>query len=115
MTGNDCYALRSAFLHEGSNIVSGHNHEIVREKFIIMYSEHIYIHKCGTDKLTIFLTDFCIDIINSVEIWLKNIELCSDRTKINKVNQLMKVYLPDVIDSNGRSYGAIINNLEDET
>lgn len=116
MTGNDCYALRCAFLHEGSNNINEQGAaEQVGEKFIIMCSDVIQIHKCASDKLTFFLTNFCIDIINGIEDWLKEVSIDKDKARQNKVNTLMKIYLPDQVDNNGNVLGAIINNLEKET
>jgi DNA topoisomerase-2 len=101
MKGNDCYALRCSYLHEGSNKVSKteskkNDDDIITEKFVLMYSQGIKLHKVSNEgKIVLFLPDFCMDIVVGVLKWLNVIENEIDETRRNKNNSLMKIYLPD--------------------
>ncbi len=97
LTGNDCYALRCSYLHEGSNNVSEQEaSEIITEKFVLMFSQGIKLHKVSNEgKIVLFLPDFCMDIVEGVLKWLNVIENEIDETRRNKNNSLMKIYLPD--------------------
>ena len=114
MTGNDCYALRCAFLHEGSNNVSEHGaREKITEKFVLMYSQGISIHCCTYQgKIALMLPNFCNDIIDGVEKWMGIIENDKDETRKSKNNSLMKIYLTD--STHGNVTISHIGNLWEE-
>ena len=101
LTGNDCYALRCSYLHEGSNKVrktesKKNDDDIITEKFVLMFSQGIKLHKVSNEgKIVLFLPDFCMDIVEGVLKWLNIIENEIDETRRNKNNSLMKIYLPD--------------------
>ncbi len=97
MTGNDCYALRCALLHEGTSNVASHSaHEYVSEKFILYHSKGIGMHCCSQKgKLVIDIPTFCLDISEGVLKWEREIE--SDKEKKDAIASLLKLYLPDKV------------------
>jgi hypothetical protein len=73
LSGNDCYALRCAFLHEGEFDITGQSARDILEKFnfVVPFSNFIY-HKNQFDRTLFLQVDlFCIDIIRSVEEWMR--------------------------------------------
>ena len=114
LTGNDCYALRCSYLHEGSNNVSEQTaREIITEKFVLMFSQGINFHKCSNrGKIVLFLPDFCKDIAEGVLKWINVIENEIDEIRRIKNNSLMKIYLPD--SHSGNMVFSQIGNLWEE-
>lgn len=80
LSGNDCYALRCALLHQGSDDISGQRVREVLEHYIFMTEgSHCNLFKdCvfdGVKKsfLQINVKLFCKDICTAVETWLSTV------------------------------------------
>ena len=110
MTGGDYYALRCAYLHQGSFDVSGQNAREVVEKFIMHHSVAIRIHKVRNNgKLVIDISTFCEDIAKGVETWEAEVRLDPENRRRALIESLMPLHLPDV--HHGNMVVATIGNL----
>jgi len=92
MSGNDCYALRCAFLHEGTFDISMQRaQEIITNFEIIAPGESkCVMHKNKmNDKLQLDVKIFCGKIIDAISRWLSDIS--NDQTKNEKLNLLMQM------------------------
>lgn len=82
LTGNDCYALRCSFLHEGTNNTEQQRAREILDNFIfIPKGSHCnWIHQSvvGDPKydnksiLQLSVERFCLDIVEAVRVWSKN-------------------------------------------
>lgn len=96
MTGNDCYALRCAILHQGVDDLAGHKAREKVERFIFHHSKAIIMHCCVQDKkLLVDIPTFCNDIIDGVVAW--EVEVAGDSNNLRKsaVSNLLSLHLPD--------------------
>lgn len=104
LSGNDCYALRCSYLHQGSHIIEGQPISEVISKFSFSPEGS---HLCsfinietgskddGKNICHLSVKSFCEDLISSSENWLTDIESnndiqsrISEMLKINIVNKL---------------------------
>jgi len=93
LSGNDCYALRCAYLHEGkSDIVKQRARDVLDDfEFLIPPLNNWKVHKNqANNKLQLQVNIFCQDIINGIEDWRKDIS--SDEEKQKKLTDFLKVY-----------------------
>lgn len=75
LNGNDCYALRCAFLHEGiTDITKQKAREALENYKFIMPHPGIILHNNLLDNtLQLQIDIFCEDICQGVEAWLEDI------------------------------------------
>ncbi len=92
LTGNDCYALRCAYLHEGkSDIVEQRVRDVLEDFEFLIPSNGWKIHNNQkNNKLQLQVDIFCQDILNGINKWLK--DSSSDPEKKNKLNGFLKIY-----------------------
>lgn len=96
MTGSDCYALRCAYLHQGTSDVSDQRAKEIVERFVLHHSVGVRMHCIRQGgKLLIDMGTFCNDIAGGAQVWLA--EVCGDRdTRRNSaVRKLFPMHLPD--------------------
>ena len=97
LTGGDFYALRCAYLHEGSDeIVNQKAQEILhRFKFIQPLTPNINIHRNAFNGniLQLQVSEFGKEILNAVEKWL--VDISTDADKINKLKNFLNIELID--------------------
>ena len=93
LSGRDCYALRCALLHEGSDQTDTQQASEVLEKIefncltpVLTY--HNVISQCGK-KLQLNVKDFCRDIKFGVEKWLRVVS--SEAEIQRKLSSLLNV------------------------
>lgn len=96
MTGNDLYALRCAYLHEGSNELGGHKIRETLDRFMFKqppknHTIHNNRFEIGIglnsgNSLQIQVSEFSKDIIFAVRQWLCDIQ--HDQVKMGKINNL---------------------------
>lgn len=93
--GNDCYALRCAYLHEGSDNTSLQKAKEAVERFhFIVAPKGCTIHCNMIDtKLQLQVDIFCEDIKQSVIAWVRGIQ--SDTTKSEATKSLLRIQFPD--------------------
>lgn len=74
--GNDCYALRCAYLHEGSDSISQQRAKEVVEKFHFIVAPTGQVIHCNmmNKKLQLQVDIFCEDIKKGVLAWLRDIQ-----------------------------------------
>jgi hypothetical protein len=95
LTGNDCYALRCAFLHEGSDDTSRQRAREAVDKFhFIVAPKGLTIH-CNmiNTGLKLQVDIFCKDIADGVRKWVE--EIVSDKQKVQSIQTLLRIQMPD--------------------
>jgi hypothetical protein len=95
LSGNDCYALRCAFLHEGQDDITNQRaREAIDNYHFIAPIKNKMIHcNKSNDKLQLQVDIFCTDIINGARQWLS--EINEDDQRHERIQNLLKIYLPD--------------------
>ncbi len=91
LSGDDFYALRCAYLHEGSDDIRNQRAQDVLEKFeFVQPTSHRSLHCNQFDQMLLLQVDrFGKDVMSAVGSWLKDIE--GDVEKTNKLNELLKI------------------------
>lgn len=91
LSGNDCYALRCAFLHEGSSNITQQRAREALDDFIFRAPRLTgSMHICqSSQKLILEVDKFCKDITDGVEHWLTEIK--HDKGKQVKLNQILTI------------------------
>lgn len=94
MSGNDCYALRCALLHEGHQDLRAQkaSEKLQKIQFVVPKSENNR-HKINFSNIEFQLEvdKFCLDICDGVEKWLSDV---SDNQEIqDRMKKLFKIYL----------------------
>ncbi len=91
LTGEDCYALRCSYLHEGSNVISHQRIQKVLENFefrIPPNGSHCSLVENRT--LILRIDRFCNEVLAGVNEWLQDTSNTDE--KINKINSMMQEY-----------------------
>jgi hypothetical protein len=94
--GSDFYALRCAYLHEGSgDITTQQAQEILDNfRFIQPLTDSITIHRNTTEKtLQLQVDKFGEDVITAVNNWLQDVK--NDSEKTGKINSLLEIEMLD--------------------
>ncbi len=99
LSGNDCYALRCALLHQGKDDISDQNQQEVLEHYVFLTKgAHCSLFKdCvfnGEKKsfLQLNVQTFCNDICTAVENWLNS---NSKNSAIqNRLNKTIEIHEP---------------------
>ncbi|MFD2907936.1 hypothetical protein ACFSX9_04235 [Flavobacterium ardleyense] len=75
LSGNDCYALRCAFLHEGSGEINSQSaREILDEIKFLEPNYQMNVHgSIINNKLVLHTDEFCLHILQGVENWQKEL------------------------------------------
>jgi hypothetical protein len=75
LSGNDCYALRCAFLHEGSGEINSQRaREILDEIKFLEPNYQMNMHgSIINNKLVLHTDEFCTHILQGVENWEKEL------------------------------------------
>ncbi len=92
LSGEDCYALRCAMLHEGSDEVSGQRCRDVLNK-IKFTTDMSHLNRIDAgDHCTLQLQvfEFCEEILNGVAQWL--IDVLPDQGVQEKMLQMVKIH-----------------------
>ncbi|MCK4089647.1 hypothetical protein HCY66_06050 [Acinetobacter radioresistens] len=95
MTGKDLYALRCAYLHEGSDELSGQTVEKTLQRFVFWQPPkgcvfHNNIRDDNGDMtLQIQISVFVDNVIEAIKAWINEIK--DDHVKIGKVNNLATI------------------------
>jgi hypothetical protein len=103
LSGNDCYALRCAVLHEGSDDITKQRAQKILERFIFMtggphctYMQNNYVNgQRMKTSLQLRVDIFCGDICDSAEKWLKDIS--RNNIVVSRVQDTIKIYDPGII------------------
>ena len=95
LSGNDCYALKCAYLHEGvGDITNQRAREAVDNFHFIAPINNMIIH-CNkmNNKLQLQVDIFCTDIIDGTKLWLSEIEKGDPRS--SKIQNLLSIQLSE--------------------
>ncbi len=91
LNGNDFYALRCAYLHQGGDDITDQNARYIINKFMFVApKENIYFH-CNTkindvhETLQLQVDVFCRDICFGVEQWI--LQNASDVEIVRRINE----------------------------
>jgi hypothetical protein len=103
LSSSDCYALRCALLHEGSDDITKQRSQKILEKFIFMtggphctYMQDNYINgQRVKTSLQLRVDRFCEDICDSAEKWLEDIS--KNTAVMDRVQNTIKIYDPGVV------------------
>jgi hypothetical protein len=102
LSGKDCYALRCASTHEGSDNIEGQSKKENLDHFVFLSSKDPYKnpHKCliqdcviqGKKEsfLQLQVSIFCEDICDAAERWLADISV--DQKIMNEISKTIKIY-----------------------
>jgi hypothetical protein len=99
LTASDCYSLRCAYLHEGTDDISSQRAREVLDKFIFVskgphlnrltnnyFGDSVYD---GKDILQLSVTQFCTDIMVGAKKWLENVE--SNASVKSNIEKMIKI------------------------
>lgn len=92
LSGSDFYALRCAYLHEGSDDIKTQRAQEILEKFRFVQpmSDKSFIHRNQNNStLQLQVSQFGRDVMEAVNSWLKDIE--ADADKCQKINELLNI------------------------
>jgi hypothetical protein len=77
LTGDDCYALRCAFLHEGRDDVTEQKAQDVVERFEFTVAPPGWVVHCNMSmvggKLQLQVDQFCAEIVGAVRAWFTTV------------------------------------------
>lgn len=92
LSGNDCYALRCSYLHEGTSTIINQPARAILEDFQFVAPPRSGSVHCNqlNNKLQLQIDIFCNDIINGIEQWLKNVE--NDPIKKSALSNMLNIY-----------------------
>jgi hypothetical protein len=93
LTGEDCYALRCSYLHEGVDIIGHQRCQKVLHDFIFIgtpNSHRNYIERgSGQHTLQLSVEKFCQEMAVSVETWLHDVS--EDQDTQNRISKMLKI------------------------
>lgn len=94
LSGNDCYALRCAYLHEGlGEITSQRAREILDEIKFLEPNYRLNMHgSIMNNKLILHIDEFCNHILQGVDSWTKDL----DEEQTERLNSFLVV--KDIFD-----------------
>lgn len=104
LSGDDCYALRCSFLHEGLDEISYQASRKVLDSFLFMTGgPHCnFMNVNNQTFLQLRVDEFCKDIYSAVEVWVKDITGNADIEK--RISELIRIHPPGVV-INGICFG----------
>lgn len=92
LSGNDCYALRCALLHEGVENIGAQRAQEALESFHFTIPPEngcVHMNQVGS-VLQLQINEFAKDVIAGIQSWLYDIS--ADEQKQSELAGLMKVY-----------------------
>jgi hypothetical protein len=103
LSSDDCYALRCALLHEGSDDISQQPSQKILEKFIFTtgeshcnYMQNNYVNgQRVKTSLQLKVDRFCEDICKSAKKWLNDVS--GNSAVMSRVKNTIKIYDPGVV------------------
>lgn len=92
LTGNDCYALRCALLHEGTaDITSQRRREVLNSFHFIADGAHCNrISHDGREILQLSVKTFCSEICDAVKLWLVGFRK-HQADKVGRLDELLTI------------------------
>jgi len=102
LTGEDCYALRCSFLHEGSDIIVSQRARKILDNYVFTTTGAHCNYLVFTDRkiLQLSVDKFCKDICSGVEKWIEN---TSNDKEINEIiSGMLKIH----------TSGSVVNGIQ---
>ena len=92
LTGEDCYALRCAYLHEGTGEITGQRCQQVLDnfRFTTDSSHRNYISTKTGRTLQLQVKMFCEEFCEAANRWLADVSTDSDIQK--RISKMLKIY-----------------------
>ncbi|WP_109847100.1 hypothetical protein [Acinetobacter baumannii] len=103
LSGTDFYALRCAYLHEGSDVITGQKAQETIEKFNFIQpnSKGFCIHRNHFNRtLQLQVSEFGKEILSALKQWTEDSK--EDKVKQEKISKLLNIQIFDL--SNGFSF-----------
>ena len=97
LSGSDFYALRCAYLHEGSDDITSQNAQDILEKFkfIQPITSNICIHRNQSNTtLQLQVDKFGKEILDALRKW--TIDISKDPEKLSKIDRLLRIEMIDL-------------------
>lgn len=93
LSGNDCYALRCSFLHEGNDIIQDQcAHQSLESFYFLAPNDRLRAHRNqSNNKLQLQVDIFCEDMCLAVEEWIKEISSVKPEV-LKEFDNLLKVH-----------------------
>ncbi len=79
LSGEDCYALRCSFLHEGSDTISHQRVRIALNNFYFISDKNLHRNQSNS-TLQLSVQIFCEEMCTATEKWLKDVSNNNDIT-----------------------------------
>lgn len=103
LSSDDCYALRCAVLHKGSDDITKQHAQKILERFIFMtggphctYMQDNYVNgQRIKTSLQLRVDKFCEDICGSAEKWLK--DTSGNIAVMSRIQDTIKIYDPGIV------------------
>jgi len=89
LTGDDCYALRCSYIHEGTTIIE-HPKVLEDFKFILPKNGSLFHRNQKNKTLYLQIDIFCKEMLNAVNNWLEDIKM--DSVKQKRLVKLFNLY-----------------------
>lgn len=92
LSGEDCYALRCSYLHEGGDEIAHQRAKVALDRFHFITPPPggmIHMNKSNT-VLQLQVDIFCLDVAAAVEAWMESIG--SDQEVGQRLSLLMKIH-----------------------
>lgn len=89
MTGDDCYALRCAYLHAGDFSVDDKRAILARFLFIVSQDGYAHMNRAN-DTLQLDVATFCMEMCDAVEHWLEDV--AGDAAVQRRLAELATIY-----------------------
>lgn len=92
LTAEDCYALRCSMYHHGVSDISMQKKKKAIEGVVFLATgEGFKLHNCKLpeDKISIDITEFCLDMIYACQKWINFI--INDKGKVQHLNNIMQI------------------------
>ncbi len=94
LSGDDCYALRCSYLHEGSDDINGQRAQEVLERFVFTEPNEknntFHRNLINGNTLALNVKLFSEEILVGIESWLVDIK--NDATKQQALNEMTKLH-----------------------
>lgn len=97
LTGEDCYALRCSYLHEGVDEIGHQQCQKVLDKFAFLaekMSHNNYFDNDGKPVLQLNVEIFCKEICSAVKKWMDDVS--TDKEIQKRISKMLKIHIDGI-------------------
>ena len=92
LSGEDCYALRCSYIHEGKKDITNQRiNEALDDFYFIEPNGNVFHRIQSDDTLGLQVDIFCHEILEGVDEWLKKVKECHSE-KLKKMGSFLKIH-----------------------